>query len=157
VYLLIALDSFLSEKELIFLDALICVQSAVDFYLMTQYFLHDFITLKYLKDYLKRFYRYKFVFLKYWSTKAAKLLSDTKKKKNSLVYLSFRSSKKRRISSIESITSEVTILKQQIANIRALDYFMTIFNVLNISSEVNKSFVSEIKSNVDYQINLKIQ
>jgi hypothetical protein len=88
---------------------------------MTQYLLHNFITLKYLKDYLKRFHRYKYVFLKYRSTKTAKLLSDIKKKKNSLVYLSFRSSKKRHISSIESITYEVTILKQQTAKIRALD------------------------------------
>jgi hypothetical protein len=118
---------------------------------------HDFITFKYLKDYLKRFYRYKYVFLKYRSTKAAKLLSDTKKKKNSLVHLSFRSSKKRRISSIKSITSEVTILNRQTVNVRALDYFMTIFNVSNTSSEENESFVSEIESNVDCQINSETQ
>ena len=99
---------------------------------------------------------YKYIFLKYRLIKAAKIDSDRKKKEDSLTNISLRFSKKRRILSVRSVTSEVAILEKRTIGVRVLeDYFITNFNISDTSSEENKIFLSKVKNDVNCNINSK--
>ena len=85
-------------------------------------------------------------------------LKILKKKEDSLTNISLRSSKKRRILSVKSVTLEVTILKKRTVDVRVLeDYLITNFNISDTSSEKNKIFLSKAKNDINYNINSKDQ